>query len=63
MPANLQTWIVPRQADGILGGRLAHHQTGAVQHAVTLGVNDGAVGLRAHPKIIRNEKHFSAVHV
>ena len=63
MPADLEARIVPSQADGIFRGGLAHHQTGTLQHTLTMGMEDRLVDLRAHSKIIRNEKHFSAVHV
>jgi hypothetical protein len=63
MPANLQTWIVPSQANGIFCGGLSHHQAGTLQDAMTMGMEDRLVDLQAHPKIICIEKHFSAVHV
>src|ERR1035438_5991134 len=63
MPADLEARIVPSQADGIFRGGLAHHQAGALQYTLTMGMEDRLVNLLAHPKIICNEKHFSAVHV
>ncbi len=63
MPSHAQTRIVPCHANGVGRPRLANHQTGPMQHAPAMGLDNGPVHLRGHPKIICDEKYFSVAHV
>jgi len=62
MPTHLEAWVLLRPTDCVSRPRLAGHQTGSVQHAVEMSLDDGLVHLRVHPEIIGNEKHFSVAH-
>jgi hypothetical protein len=63
VPSHAQTRVVLRRANGVGSPRLANHQTGPMQHPVTMGLDDGPVHLRRHPEIVCDEKHFSVAHV
>jgi hypothetical protein len=63
MPSHPQARVSLRHKDGVGCPRLAKHQTGPVQHAAEMGLDDGPVHLRVHPEIICDEKHFSVAHV
>jgi hypothetical protein len=62
MPADLEVRDVTDPVDGVFRVGLAHHQAGAPERAPVMGVDDGPVDLRAHSKIVSNEKHFSVIH-
>ena len=53
----------PRRTNRVRCPRLANHQTGPVQDAAGVGLDNGPVHRRVHPEIICDEKHFSVAYV
>ncbi len=63
MPSHTQARIVLRRANGVGCPRLANHQTGSLQRAPAMGLDNGPVHLGVHPEVICDEKYFSVAHV
>jgi hypothetical protein len=63
VPSHAQARIVLCRANGVGRPRLADHQTGPMQHAPAMGLDDGPIHLPGHPQIVCDENYFSVAHI